>query len=217
MADIVERADAGDLGCRKYLIAYVDRGDRRRLAALRQAEKAKTDSLRTLERAAARAASLTPEVSAEKAAAEVKTISPTQPSRVPTIAVPRRAPPVDASMFRRDPRTGALLGADGLALSREEEDRLLYPEWPHVSPHLKKSEDAGFATDRNTAAQTARETGAITGVKTGPETGFKTGIKTGMPGPVTRPQAIDSAQNSESEKISHENPAAGTNGKDTLH
>jgi len=199
LADIFERADAGDLECRKYLIAYIDRGDRRRLTALRNAEKAKTPSLRRLETAAARQASLAPEVPAEKAAAEIKIIPATKPSRVSTIAVPnRKAPSVDASKYRRDPRTGELLGSDGRTLSRDEEQRLLYPDWPYVSPHLKKSDAAGFDTGRNIGAETHPVTG--------PNTGPITGLETGMPSPVLRPQATDSAGNSESEKNSQENP-----------
>lgn len=207
IADIFERADAGDLGCRKFVIRLVDEGDRRRLAALRNAEKAKTRRLRKLERSAAREASLTPEPPPEKAAAEVKVVSPTAPQRVQTIAVPRRAPAVEAT-FRRDPRTGALLGADGNALSRAEEDRLLYPEWPHISPHLKKSERDGFAGLNAGAGPDAK-----TETKTDSETGFITGIAS----PVSRSQAIDSSRNSESEKFSQKNPATEAVRKGPLH
>ena len=193
MYDIVERADAGDLKCRMFLIRYVDRGDRRRLAALRNAEKAKTRALRELESVAAREISETPMVPAEMAAPHVKTIYPTKPSRVQTMAGPKRAPSVDASLFRRDPRSGELLDANGNAVSREAEDRLRYPDWPHISPHLKKDERPN--------------TGLETEAKTGLETGSTTGPITGDADPVMRSQEIDSAQDSGSEKISQKNPA----------
>jgi hypothetical protein len=195
MTDIVERADAGDLKCRMFLIRYVDRGDRRKLAALRNAEKAKTRALRKLESAAAREISQTPVAPPEIAAQQVKTISPTRPSRVQTLAVAK--PSVEASSFRRDPRNGQLLGPDGRALSREAEDRLLYPDWPHISPHLKKEEPV----------YSGLNTGPKTGPETGPKTGIETGVITGITSPVSRTQEIDSAQNSASEKISQKNPA----------
>jgi hypothetical protein len=207
MADIVERADGGDLSCRKLLIQLVDRGDRRRLTALRNAEKAKTPAMRKLESAAAREISLTPVAPPEKAAAEVKTVCPTQPSRVQTMAVPkRRAPSVEASSFRRDPRTGNLVTPEGRILSPEEEDRLANPYWPHISPHLKKDPTADVYSGLNTG----QKTGPITGLETGGITGPETGSITGIANPVSRTQAIDSAQDSESEKFSQKNPAPET-------
>jgi hypothetical protein len=169
---------------------------------LRNAEKAKTRALRELESVAAREISETPMVPAELAAPHVKTIYPTKPSRVQTMAVPKRAPSVDASLFRRDPRTGDLLGPDGNPLSREAEDRLRYPDWPHISPHLKKEERPN--------------TGPETEAKTGSETGSITGAITGDTEPVMRTQDIDSPQDSESEKISRKDPAVETDPR-TVH
>jgi hypothetical protein len=77
----------------------------------------------------------------------------------------------------------------GRALSREEEQLLLYPNWPHIFPYLKK---VSFAGD-------------LAGNSAGRES----------PDPET--QAIDSTQDFGSEKISRENPPPGAGRKDTLH
>ena len=53
MTDFVRRADAGDLKCRMYLVKAVERGDRRKEIAQRNAKKAKTEELRKFEEAKA--------------------------------------------------------------------------------------------------------------------------------------------------------------------
>jgi hypothetical protein len=77
----------------------------------------------------------------------------------------------------------------GRALSREEEQHLLYPNWPHIFPYLKKVPFAGDLA----------------------------GNSAGRESPDPETQAIDFAQDFGSEKISRENPPPGVGRKDTLH
>jgi len=187
MLDIVQRADAGDLKCRMFLLRLVDRGDRRKVTALRNSRKAKTASLRKFEdQLACEISEVPPPPPPELAAKLTVTVSPTAPERVPTRAAAKRAPSTcSASSFRRDPRSGDLCGSDGRALSREEEDLLRYPNWPHMSPHLKKEETAGSAAGLNA--------------------GDSTGASAGPKSPAPLDQAFDSTGNSGTEKIAQKN------------
>jgi hypothetical protein len=194
MLDIVRRADAGDLKCRIFLLKAIDRGDRRKLTAQRNAKKAKTDDLREFE--AAKADEISPEPLAVAVEIElVNTVSPTVPPRATNVSAPRRPSPqrdsllASAATLRRDPHTGNLLSPEGRELLPEEEERLLYPNWPHVSPHLGKVPFAG----------------ANAGDLAGPES------------PDAKSQAIDSSQEFGREKISRENPLPGPDRKGTLH
>ena len=173
MTDVVRQADAGHIGCRMFLLKLIDRGDRRKESAQRNARKAKTEDLRKFEEAMADEISTpmppqTDEVIDQHAAP----VNPTAPQRPTNSTAPKTAPPqrdplpesahagvsadepqnpetpsrspaASAAMLRRDPRTGQLLSPDGRPLSREEEDRLLYPNWPHISPHLPKAPAGG--------------------------------------------------------------------------
>jgi len=197
MKDIVRRADAGDLQCRLYLLKAVERGDRRREIAQRNAKKAKSESLRKFEEAKADEISmpmppLEPEV---EDALVVKDVRPTPPPRKPAAtpaherpAAPRKTPAEDASTYRRDPLTGHLVAQDGRVLSPEEENRLNNPYWPHISPHLKKE---------------VRETA---------HTGFHAAGSAGPDSPVPENQAVDSAGDFVSEKNSQKSAAAGAVG-----
>jgi hypothetical protein len=168
MIDVVRCADAGDRKCRMFLLNAVERGDRRRENAQRNAKKAKSHELRKFEEAKADEISvpmppLEPEV---EDAQTVKDVRPTPPPRKPTAtpasacaeasadephspaaraqpaAAPRKTPPDDPSTYRRDP-DGRLVTPEGRVLSPEEEHRLANPYWPHISPHLKKAPSAG--------------------------------------------------------------------------
>jgi hypothetical protein len=187
MLDIVQRADAGDLKCRMFLLRLVDRGDRRKVTALRNSRKAKTASLRKFEdQLADEISQVPPPPPPELAAKLTATVSPTAPERVQTRAAAKRAPSTcSASSFRSDPRSGELYGSDGRALSREEEDLLRYPNWPHMSPHLKKEETAGSAAGLNA--------------------GDSTGASAGPKNPAPAHQALDSVENSGTEKIVQKN------------
>ncbi len=233
MTDVVKRADAGDLKCRLFLLQAIDRGDRRKESALRNAKKTKNESLREFEEEMATKISspmppLSPEVEDEVVVKDVRptvsafakasadephspakpwrsrTVPPRKPTATPVHAAPahaapahatpahvtpehaapaaalRTTPPDDASTYRRDPLTGRLVAPDGRELSWEEHERLLYPAWPHVSPHLKKT----------------------------PATGAVSGDLTGVQNPVPERQAVDSAGDFGSEKISQRNRAA---------
>jgi hypothetical protein len=90
-------------------------------------------------------------------------------------------------------KKGQLGNPKGRALSREEEQRLLYPDWPHISPHLKK-EDRAIAS-------------------AGPNAGESAGRKS----PDPDCQAIDSKQDLGGKNFSQENPPTGVGRKDTLH
>jgi hypothetical protein len=154
LSDIVRLADDGDLKCRMFLLKEVGRGDRRKETAQRNAKRAKTEELRKFEEEKA-AENSSPVAPLEPGVEDkhVVTVSPTAPVRTkptaackPAAASACKAPlPDDPSTFRRDPHTGRLFTPEGRALSQEEEERLLYPNWPHVSPHLKKEDRAGEA------------------------------------------------------------------------
>ncbi|MGD0142681.1 MAG: DUF5681 domain-containing protein [Rhizomicrobium sp.] len=186
MLDLVARADAGDLQCRMFLLRVIDRGDRRKQAALRNSKKAKNADLREFEQAQACEISQTPPPPPPEMEPElIATVRPTVPARVETSAPVKKAPSVDAASLRRDPRTGDLLGPDGRALSREAQDRLAYPDWPHISPHLKKEERAGALAGQNA--------GAPAGDLAGPKS------------PTPPPQVFDSVVNSGTEKNEQKN------------
>jgi hypothetical protein len=175
--DIVRRADAGDIKCRMHLLRIIDRGDRRKQSAQRNAKKAKTDDLREFEQA--KAAEISPTMPAEMAETElVNTVSPTVLPRVETIISPRKSPSIDASALRRDPRTGHLQLPDGNTMSPEEEERLANPYWPHISPHLKKPEGSDAYA------------------------GLNAGNSAGQESPAAAAQLFDSKHNSGSEKFS---------------
>lgn len=183
MLDIVQRADGGDLKCRMFLLKAIDRGDGRKTTAQRNARKAKTDEVRAFE--TAKAEEISPEPIDEALDTEmVGTVTPTVPRRATNILAPKKTAPqrdalqASAATLRRDPVTGQLLSPEGRALSREEEERLLYPDWPHVSPHLKKAPLAG----------------ASAGDWAGPKSSD------------AKDQAVDSAEEFGAEKISQENP-----------
>ena len=182
MLDIIRRADGGDLKCRMFLLKAIDRGDGRKTTAQRNAKKAKTEALREFETAKAREISPEP-IAAAMDTEYVSTVSPTVPLRTTNVLPPKNASPqkdsllASAATFRRDPQTGQLMAPDGRVLSREEEDLLLFPDWPHVSPHLK----------------TAPLAGPSAGDSAGPES------------PDAKTQAIDSTKEFGHEKISPEN------------
>jgi hypothetical protein len=148
MYDIVERADAGDLKCRMFLIRYVDRGDRRRLAALRNAEKAKTRALRELESAGGARDFGNADGAGRNGRPPRQDDLPDQAfagsdhgrSQARAVRSTRRR----SGAIRAQ---GHLLDANGNALSREAEDRLRYPDWPHISPHLRKEERPNTGPD----------------------------------------------------------------------
>jgi Family of unknown function (DUF5681) len=198
MLDIVRRADAGDLKCRMFLLKAIDRGDRRKIAAQRNAKKARTDELRKFEQA--KADEISPEPSSVAVETElVNIVSPTALPRTTNVSPPKKSLPqkdsllASAATLRRDPHTGHLLSPEGRELSREEEERLLYPNWPHISPHLKK-EDRAIAS-------------------AGPNAGESAGRKS----PASDCQAIDFKRDSGGENFSQENPPSGMGRKDTLH
>jgi hypothetical protein len=172
MSDIVRRADAGDLKLRLFLIKAVERGDRRKEVAQRNAKKAKSEELRKFEEEMAEEIStpmppLAPEVEEEQ---EVKSVRPTasprpanSPSHTQAASAYAKASadkphgpakascgPVDASTLQRNPLNGRLVTPEGRELSWEEEERLLYPTWPHVSPHLKKEDRADASAGPDT-------------------------------------------------------------------
>lgn len=192
VSDIVRRADSGDLKCRMFLLQCIDRGDRRKLTAQRNAKKSKNEDLRKFEQEKATEISpemgpLTPETIAEQAVP----VSPTTARRVEPIVPARIAPPFnapsfDSSALRRDPRTGHLLLPDGGTMSPEEEERLANPYWPNISPHLKKEEQSD----------------AYAGLNAGSCAGQKT--------PAAAGQASDSKHNFGDEKFSHENALAAS-------
>jgi hypothetical protein len=194
MLDIVRRADAGDLKCRMFLLKAIDRGDGRKLTAQRNAKKAKTDELREFE--AAKADEISPEPLDVAIETElVNTVSPTVPPRATNVSSPKKALPqrdsllASSATLRRDPHTGNLLSPEGRVLSPEEEEQLLYPAWPHISPHLGKV----------------------------PFAGDKAGDLAGPESPDAKSQAIDSSQEFSREKISQEFPLPGPDRKGTLH
>ena len=197
MIDVVRCADAGDLKCRMFLLKAVERGDRRREIAQRNAKKAKSEELRKFEEAKADEISapmppLEPEVEDEQV---VKDVRPTAPPRKPTAtpareqpaAASRKAPPEDASTYRRDPGTGRLVTPEGRVLSPEEEERLANPYWPHISPHLKKAPSAGTSP----------------------------GDSAGRESPVRESQVFDFAKDFGSEKFSRKSAEADHEG--TMH
>jgi hypothetical protein len=197
MSDLVRRADAGDVKCRMFLIKAVERGDRRKEMARRNAKKAKSEELRQFEEEMAAEIStpippLAPEVEEELT---VKPASPAASASAKTSADAPKGPArsrADASTLQRNPLNGRLVTPEGRELSWEEEERLLYPTWPHISPHLKKEDRAG--------------------VTAGGGAGESAGLKT----PAQEGQAVDSTKDFDSEKISPENPlGAGRN--ETLH
>ena len=199
LSDIVRRADDGDLNCRMFLLKEVGRGDRRKETAQRNARKAKTEDLRKFEEEKAAensspVAPLKPEVEDEQAI----TVRPTPPPRAKPdprarvhAADTKKTSTADASTYRRDPGTGRLVTPEGRELTPEEEERLLYPSWPHVSPHLKKEARAGAPA------------------------GDSAGKPASPASPASESQAFDPKQNSSESKFSQESPAAGRKG--TVH
>src|ERR1700733_14645376 len=217
MIDVVRCADAGDRKCRMFLLNAVERGDRRRENAQRNAKKANSEALRKFEEAKADEISmpmppLEPEVEDEQV---VKDVRSTAPPRRPTAsacaeasadephspakpwrsraaheqpaAEPKRTPSDDASLYRRD-ANGNLVTPEGRVLSPEEVNRLTNPYWPHVSPHLKK-EERGSA-----------------------HAGFQAGDSAGPESPVPESQAVDSAGEFGSENFSRKSAEAGVAG-----
>ena len=167
LSDIVRRADEGDLNCRMFLVREVGRGDRRKETAQRNAKRAKSEDLRKFEEEKAAEISspvepLPPEVEDDQAV----TVSPTaaaphakpDPRARVHAADAKKAPTGDSSMYRRDPATGRLITPEGRELTREEEEKLLYPNWPHVSPHLKKAPSAGDPAGPANPARDSQET-----------------------------------------------------------
>jgi hypothetical protein len=217
MSDIVRRADAGDLKSRMFLINAVERGDRRKETARRNAKKAKSEELCTFEEEMAEEISapmppLAPEVEDEQVVKSVRPTAPTStkasadtpqgdasrakdsadaPASARATADKPQGPvrrPVDASTLQRNPLNGRLVTPEGRELSRAEEERLLYPNWPHISPHLKKEDPAGS----------------------------QAGESAGLKSPASDGQVVDSKQDFGSENISRENPP-GTAGSQTVH
>jgi hypothetical protein len=174
MGDFVRRADAGDVKCRMWLVKAVERGDRRKEVAQRNAKKAKSEELRKFEEETAKEIStpmppLAPEVQDDYVAAA----SPTAPAAAKASADKPQRPSTsqassqrdaarafadastngphgpagrsraDASTFQRNPLNGRLVTPEGREMSWEEEERLLYSSWPHISPHLKTAPPAG--------------------------------------------------------------------------
>jgi hypothetical protein len=189
MIDVVARADAGDIKCRIFLLQLIDRGDRRKESAQRNAKKAKSEDVRKFEEAKANEiSSPMPPLPPDVEDAYVAHVSPTAPQRAthisgPSKAATHKAPSresslASAAMFRRDPATGHLVTPEGRVLSPAEEDQLLYPAWPHISPHLTKT----------------------------PVSATSAGDLSGRKSSVPDSQAVDSTGNSVSEKISQENP-----------
>jgi hypothetical protein len=145
MTDVVQRADAGDLRCRLFMLQLIDRGDRRKLTAQRNAKKARNEELRNFEQEKATEISPTlPPLPPEVIERQSTKVSPTVPPRSTVTSAPKRAESqresllASAAMYRRDPCTGRLMTPEGRVLSQQEEEKLLYPNWPHISPHLKK-------------------------------------------------------------------------------
>ena len=193
LSDIVRRADDGDLKCRMFLLREVGRGDRRKETAQRNAKRAKTEDLRKFEEEKADeisspVAPLKPEVEDEHAITVSPTASPKPDPRARVHAADAtKTSTADASTYRRDPDTGRLVTPEGHELTPEEEGRLLYPNWPHVSPHLQKAPRAPDSAS-------------------GPA---------GPASPARESQAVDSTRDSSSENFSQENALRGR--KDTLH
>jgi hypothetical protein len=192
MIDVVRCADAGDRQCRMFLLKAVERGDRRREIAQRNAKKAKSEELRKFEEAKADEISvpmpaLEPEVEDEHVAKDVRPTTPPRrpaatPRREQPSAPPHKTQPEDASTYRRDAH-GNLVTPEGRVLSPEEEARLANPYWPHVSPHLKKDE-------RGEACS-----------------GLNAGNPAGQKSPVPEGQAVDSAGDFGRENFSPKNAA----------
>ena len=143
MTDFVRRADAGDLKCRMYLVKAVERGDRRKEVAQRNAKKAKSEELRKFEEATAEGIStpmppLEPDV---EEATEVKSVRPTAAARADSgrrAAAPGKSPRArqgiakDAPLFhpptrnpgeRQQPAEAARSRVDASALERNPRQR----------------------------------------------------------------------------------------------
>jgi len=196
MIDVVRCADAGDRQCRMFLLKAVERGDRRRENAQRNAKKAKSEVLRKFEEAKADEIStpmppLSPETEEEQTAKVNPTAPPRRPAATPAhtppAAAPRKTQPEDASTYRRDPLNGNLVTPEGRVLSPEEEERLANPYWPHISPHLKKAPSAGTSP----------------------------GDSAGRESPVRESQVFDFARDFGSEKFSRKSTEADHEG--TMH
>ena len=82
MIDVVRYADAGDRQCRMFLLKAVERGDRRRENAQRNAKKAKSEVLRKFEEAKADEISTPmPPLSPETEEEQTAKVNPTGPPR----------------------------------------------------------------------------------------------------------------------------------------
>ncbi len=201
VSDVVRRADAGDLKCRMFLLQCIDRGDRRKATARRNAKRTENEDLRKFEQE--QAAEISPEIGPlppETLAEQAVPVSPTTSRRVEpsartapsfketsfkapsSTATPSKPAPFDASTLRRDPLSGRLVKPDGATMSAEEEALLANPYWPHVSPHLKKEEQSdAFA-------------------------GLNAGNSAGPKSPAAAGQVFDFKQNPGGEKFSQKEP-----------
>lgn len=179
MLDVLERAELGELACIKFLFELADRGDRRKLQALRAARRAPKPKDRQIEeRFAAAIASLPPALGAEHqhlvAPAREPRTALVKPPKVPAGEPKYRENPY---AFEPDPLAGIPKHLVHGSFARDE---------PEIAP----------PPDHGSGASRAEQANARSWPKAGPETGPETGLITGLQvGP--RPnQTFDTARKS---------------------
>jgi hypothetical protein len=176
-----------------FLLRAIDRGDRRKQAAQRNAKKSEEERFTRIRAGkgcgdfAHPAACVGRNRTGQHGEPDSAFARRGRDARADLKTTPALGPGARALM--RDPRTGNLLSPEGRVLSREEEEQLLYPDWPHISPHLKKENRAG----------------AYIGLNVGESAGLKS------PAPET--QVVDSTRDFRSKNFSRKNQLSGVDNR----
>jgi len=168
MLDVLERAERGELACIKYLFELADRGDRRKLQALRAGRRAKDKDDAAFERRMAHAIKAMPPALKPGQEFAIAYSRPRRTEQVKVKPEPRTTPRGDNPYARQPDPFHQLM--QELRDKEQEEERL-------ARIAAQGEREANASEQARAREKTGAETGRETGFKTGPFTGLSTGLR----------------------------------------
>ena len=227
MIDVVRCADAGDRQCRMFLLKAVERGDRRRELAQRNAKKAKREELRKFEEAKADEISapmppLEPEAEDEQVVKNVRpTTAPRKPTATPASAFAEAsgdephspAKPWRSRAAREQPAAAPQKTPpeDASTYRRDAHGHLVTPEGRVLSPEEEERLANPYWPHVSPHLKKEERETAYAGFNAAGSAGNSAGPES----PVLESQAFDSERDFSSENFSRKSAEAGREG--TMH
>jgi hypothetical protein len=225
MIDVVRCADAGDRQCRMFLLKAVDRGDRRRENAQRNAKKAKSEELRKFEETKADEISVPmPPLSPETEEEQTAKVSPTASAFAEASAGEPHSPAKPWRSRAAPPRRPAATPAHtppaytppaGAPRKTQPDDASTYRRDP-LSGNLVTPEGRVLSPEEEERLANPYWPHVSPHLKKAPSAGTSPGDSAGRESPVRESQAFDSARDFGSEKFSRKSAEAGAD-LETVH